>query len=137
MHYLKRYLSGEADQLLRQIPISELNYDRCWDTLKSRYDNKKYLSHNILKRLLTQRNIFNESAHALNELMDTTDDCFNPLSNLGINVTSWDIIVIHLLTLKLDIESRKHWKFFIFSNNTSEKLPTYKQSLPYCRVSRF
>lgn len=36
MHYLKSSLSGEAEQLLRQIPISEANYERCWIQLKNR-----------------------------------------------------------------------------------------------------
>ncbi|XP_045458147.1 uncharacterized protein LOC123668458 [Melitaea cinxia] len=127
MHYLKSSLIGEAEQLLRQIPISEANYDRCWEQLKSRYDNKRYLSHFILKRLLSQRNLTVESSSNLKELIDTTNDCLSGLQNLGINVSSWDIIIIHIICLKLDPESRKQWEFNITSNTQSEDLPTLDQ----------
>ncbi|XP_045446869.1 uncharacterized protein LOC123655075 [Melitaea cinxia] len=127
MHYLKSSLIGEAEQLLRQIPISEANYDRCWEQLKSRYDNKRYLSHFILKRLLSQRNLTVESSSSLKELIDTTNDCLSGLQNLGIDVSSWDIIIIHIICLKLDPESRKQWEFNITSSTQSEDLPTLDQ----------
>lgn len=127
MHYLKSSLSGEAEQLLRQIPISEANYERCWSQLKTRYNNKRYLSHFILKRLLSQKNIVVESANALKELIDTTNDCLSGLTNLGINITNWDIIIIHILCLKLDSESRKQWEFNITDSTSSEELPTFEQ----------
>ncbi|CAH0726760.1 unnamed protein product, partial [Brenthis ino] len=127
MHYLKGYLSGEAEQLLRQMPISDSNYERCWSLLNSRYNNKRYLSHFILKRLLSQRNITSESANCLKNLIDTTNDCLSSLTNLGINASTWDIIIIHILTLKLDSESRKQWEFSVTNNNSSEELPTFNQ----------
>nr|XP_049703353.1 uncharacterized protein LOC126056028 [Helicoverpa armigera] len=127
MQYLKGYLSGEAEQLLRQIPISDANYEHCWQLLNSRYNNKRYLSHFILKRLLSQRNLTSESAFGLKELIDNTNDCLKALVNLGIDVKTWDIIVIHIITLKLDPESRKQWEFNITSNNSPEELPTFAQ----------
>ncbi|CAG5007379.1 unnamed protein product [Parnassius apollo] len=127
LHYLKSYLTGEAEQLLRHIPISECNYDKCWSQLETRYNNKKYLSHCILKRLLGQKNIQTESSEALKELMDTTSDCLGALSNLGIDISSWDIIIIHILTLKLDANTRKDWEINVTSNVDSDKLPTFAQ----------
>lgn len=73
LHYLKGYLSGEAEQLLRQIPIMQENYERCWNLFESRYQNKNFLRHNILKRLL--KNLFSESASGLKEIVETTTDC--------------------------------------------------------------
>lgn len=127
LQYLKGYLSGEAEQLIRYIPVSEANYIQCWEQLEERYNNKKYLSHCILKRFLSQKNATTESASFLRELMDTSSDCLNALSNLGIDVTTWDIIVIHLLSLKLDPESRKQWELNVTSNVTSDSLPTFGQ----------
>ena len=127
LHYLKGYLTGEAEQLLRHIPISESNYDRCWAQLETRYNNKKYLSHCILKRLLSQRNIVQESASALKELIDTTSDCLNALSNLDIDITSWDILIIHIISLKLDPDSKRDWELKVTSNTDSDKLPTFEQ----------
>lgn len=131
LQYLKSYLTGEAEQLLRNIPVSDTNYTRCWSLLEQRYNNKKYLSHCILKRLLSQKNATTESPGFLKDLMDTSTDCLSGLSNLGIDVSNWDIIVIHLLSLKLDPESRRQWELNVATNLTSDDLPTFTQFKEY------
>lgn len=127
LQYLKSYLTGEAEQLLRNIPVSGTNYARCWTQLEQRYNNKKYLSHCILKRLLSQKNATTESPGFLKDLMDTSTDCLSALSNLGIDVSTWDIIVIHLLSLKLDPESHRQWELNVATNSASDVLPTFSQ----------
>jgi hypothetical protein len=127
MQYLKSYLTGEAEQLLRNIPVSDTNYERCWSQLEARYNNKRYLSHCILKRLLGQKTATTESAAFLKDLMDTSTDCLSALANLEINVSTWDIMVIHLLTLKLDPESRRQWELNVATNSASDALPTFQQ----------
>lgn len=54
-----------------------------------------------------QRNIVVESANALRELLDTSNECLYALNNLEVNTDNWDIIVIYILSQKLDSESRK------------------------------
>lgn len=125
LHYLKGYLTGEAEQLIRYIPVADANYTRCWKLLEERYNNKKYLSHCILKRLLSQKNLLSESANGIKELLDTSSDCLSALENLGIDVSTWDIIVIHLLSLKLDPETRKQWELSVTLNVTSDELPSF------------
>lgn len=124
LHYLKGHLSGEAAQLVRHTPVTDANYNECWSLLEKRYDNKKYLSNCILKRLFGLRRLNSESASGLKELLDTTVDCLNALRNLGINVSTWDIIVIHVVTYKLDSETRKQWELFISGDDA---LPTIDQ----------
>lgn len=127
MHYLKGYLTGEAEQLLRQIPISNSNYDKCWECLKQRYNNKRFLCQTILKRFLSQKNGTCESASFLKELIDTSTDCLHALKNIGIDISTWDVIVIHLLTLKLDQETRKQWELTASVQNADDSLPTFDQ----------
>ncbi|XP_028175834.1 uncharacterized protein LOC114364051 [Ostrinia furnacalis] len=124
--YLKGYLQGEAEQLLCNIPITDSNYEHCWGLLDERYNNKRYICHHILKRLLSQKNVTCESASGLKGLMDTTNDCLSALSNIGIDTSTWDVLVIHIITLKLDPESKRQWEFSIADNNSTE-LPTYDQ----------
>uniref|UniRef100_A0A2H1WF80 SFRICE_040258 n=1 Tax=Spodoptera frugiperda TaxID=7108 RepID=A0A2H1WF80_SPOFR len=59
--------------------------------------------------------------------MDTTSDCLNALNNLDIDVTSWDIIIVHIVTSKLDPDSRKDWELKVTSNTDSDELPTFEQ----------
>lgn len=124
MHYLKGHLSGEAEQLLRHVPITAANYQESWSMLHSRYNNKKYLSNCLLKRFVNQPSLGTESSSALKSLLDVTSDTLNGLRNLGIDVNSWDTIVIYLVTSKLDAESRKLWESKIGS---SDELPALKE----------
>ncbi|XP_063823992.1 uncharacterized protein LOC135073752 [Ostrinia nubilalis] len=124
--YLKGYLQGEAEQLLCNIPITDSNYDYCWGLLDERYNNKRYICHHILKRLLSQKNVTCESASGLKGLMDTTNDCLSALSNIGIDTSTWDVLVIHIIMLKLDPESKRQWEFSVADNNSTE-LPNYDQ----------
>lgn len=126
MQYLKGLLSGEAEQLVRHINISSDNYGRCWSMLEERYNNKRFLTNSVLKRLFNQRVILTESSVLLKELIDTTTECLGSLTNLGVDVSTWDIIIIYMLTLKIDFESRKQWELLIASNS-SQNLPTLNQ----------
>lgn len=127
LHYLKSHLTGEADQLIRHTPISDANYGQCWSLLEKRYSNKKYLSNCILQRLFSQKRIYTESAAALKELIGTTCDCLNALKNLNIDVSSWDVIIIHIVSFKLDSETRKQWELSICNNDSTNDLPTFEQ----------
>lgn len=126
MHYLKGHLLGEAEQLVRHIPITEDNYVQCWELLKNRYSNKKYLVNCILNRFFGQNRVYNESASSLKEILDTTTECINALKGLKIDVSTWDIIIIHVVSFKLDPETRKQWEVTISSDSSGE-LPTLDQ----------
>ncbi|XP_045776149.1 uncharacterized protein LOC123874713 [Maniola jurtina] len=121
LHYLKSHLSGEAEQLLRHVPITDKNYSVCWTQLTNRYDNKKYLANNILRRFMSQKTLQNESSIAIRELLDNMNECLSALQNIEIDISNWDIIVIYILSQKLDPESRKQWES---KANESEELPT-------------
>lgn len=127
LHYLKSYLVGDAEQLLRHVPIDNGNFTRSWQLLQERYNNKKYICHQTLKRLLSQKNLQVESADGLRDLVDTTNTCLATLQSLGIDTESWDVLLIHILTLKLDPETRRQWEFHVTKTISSEELPTYKQ----------
>ncbi|XP_069358461.1 uncharacterized protein [Maniola hyperantus] len=129
LHYLKSYLTGEAEQLLRHLAITNENYTTCWNILERRYNNKRFITNCIFKRFFSQKNITFESAKAIKELLDTTNECLNALVNIGINVENWDIIVIYILSLKLDTESRKQWEAKACS--FTDELPTLKQFLEF------
>ncbi|CAK1592270.1 unnamed protein product [Parnassius mnemosyne] len=129
LHYLKTQLTGEAEQLIRHIPITQSNYKKCWQLLTDRYNNKKFMSNCILKRLFSQRNITCESSNSLKELLDSTTDCLHELSNLGIDIKSWDVIIIYIISLKLDVETRKQWELYV--SQLPDELPTFKQLKEY------
>lgn len=124
LHYLKGHLSGEAEQLIRQLPITAENYKECWSQLDARYNNKNYLANCVLKRLMNQKNCTVESSALLKDLADTTSDCLHALKNIGVDVSSWDIIIIHIIANKLDAQTRKQWELKVSEENSNE-LPKF------------
>lgn len=126
LHYLKDHLTGEAEQLIRYTPISDANYRQCWELLEKRYNNKRHLADCILKRLFGQKRLHTESGKGLKELFDTTNDCLKALKHLNVDVTTWDVIIIHIVSYKLDFETRKQWELSI-GNLSGNELPSMKQ----------
>ncbi|XP_033218067.1 uncharacterized protein LOC117173537 [Belonocnema kinseyi] len=49
--HLKSSFIGEAAQLLHRIPITQGNYQRCWDLLSERFENKRVLINSHLAEL--------------------------------------------------------------------------------------
>lgn len=129
LHYLKSHLIGEAEQLLRHISITASNYKTCWELLLHRYNNRKYLANCILKRFMSQKNILVESSAAVKDLLDTTNECINGLKNLDVDVSSWDVIIIYIVSLKLDTESRKLWEVQI--SKLTDELPKLSDFLGF------
>lgn len=128
LHYLKGHLKGEAEQLLRHIPITNDSYDQCWTLLESRYNNKQYLINRILNRFFAQKNVVAESASAIKELLDVTSETLNALISLGIDTSSWDVIIIYIVSQRLDPDTRKQWESKVSELVTlSDQLPSIDQ----------
>lgn len=132
-HYLRSSLCGEADQLLKHLAVTEANYDKAWEAIENRFNNKRIIVKTILNRLLHQRGLLTENGHGIKELLDTTRECLNSLDNLEIDTSSWDAIVVHIVVSKLDNESHKLWEQ---SLGSSQNVPTFKDFASYLE-SRF
>lgn len=51
-----------------------------------------------------------ESSNSLRELLDSITKNLRSLSSLNINTDGWDILIIHLMSAKLDKTTGKLWK---------------------------
>ena len=130
LHYLKSSLTGEPENLLRSLSTTENNYEEAWTSLTRRYNNKRYNANEILKRLFMQKSIAVESAPAIKHLLDTTSACLKALKNLGVDISSWDVIINYLIVSKLDYESRKQWETEV-GHSTSDDFPTWNQLMEF------
>lgn len=110
LHYLKGCLSGEPENILRNLTITDANYDEAWSLLKKRYDNKRFNCNAVLKTLFSIKSANHESPSALKLILDTALSCIKQLRNIGVDVASWDAILIYLVVSKLDTESHKQWE---------------------------
>lgn len=105
MQHLKGKVKGEAERLIQHLNISAENYETAWDILTHRYNNPQILFSTQMELCLSQPSIHKQSSYALKKLHDTTAECINGVQNLGIDVTTWDPLLVHLLSKKLDDET--------------------------------
>ncbi|XP_049866891.1 uncharacterized protein LOC126367429 [Pectinophora gossypiella] len=120
--YLKTSLQGEAENLVKQIQVSEANYDTIWDMLTKRYDNKRSIVNAYIEKLLNQKRVTTLSSKAIRELLDTTTECLATLKSLKLPTDNWDDLIVYIVIQKLDPESHKLFEQRIESTDT---LPTW------------
>lgn len=126
LHYLKSYLTGEPEQLLKHLSVTEENYDIAWSTLKNRYNNKRIIVNSILNRLMNQKKMHNPTAKSIRELLDTTVECLNQLKTQNVDCSSWDALIIYIIVTKMDTDSHKEWEEEISTLNIQE-LPKFSK----------
>jgi hypothetical protein len=54
--------------------------------------------------------MINGTARGIKEILDVTVECLHNLKNNEEDLTSWDVLIIHLMVNKLDEESHKSWE---------------------------
>ncbi|KAJ8981022.1 hypothetical protein NQ317_002877, partial [Molorchus minor] len=117
-YYLQSALKGDAAQSLKNLEITEANYPVAWELLKERH----------MKNLFELPNVTKDSHTSLRQLLDAFVRHFRALENLGQPVTTWDTVLIFLLSSKLDIASKKEWELAT-KNDPSPKIQDFTKFL--------
>jgi len=52
MTYLQSLLTGNAAKLIKSMPISDANYPVAWDIVQKRYENKRHLFTNVMRKFI-------------------------------------------------------------------------------------
>ncbi|VEN44957.1 unnamed protein product [Callosobruchus maculatus] len=126
-HYLRAALEGKAARVISHIGFSSENYELAWSILRERYDNVRQLKRNHVKALFDLEALESESSERLCELNDNMSKHLSSLKRLGEAVESWDTLVIHIMSNKLDKASAREWEKIQVKKDVS--LETFKQFL--------
>ncbi|KAG8187959.1 hypothetical protein JTE90_025730 [Oedothorax gibbosus] len=130
LYYLKTHLSHEAEQLVKNYPVTENNYDVVWAALLERYENKRVLINHELKTILFQPRIHIETVANLKSLIDNTQRCILSLKNLNLPVAHWDQILVFVIVQKLPINCAQKWEQAQSTKPESE-LPTFDELITF------
>ena len=123
MHFLASSLSGRALEAIKTIPITADNFNIAWQTLVSRYDNKRRLIDVHVSALCNLPTVPRESAFELTDLQDRANRAIASLKSL--QRSSDEIlsdILSHLVSQKLDHATRKAWKL---KGSDDNHIPSY------------
>lgn len=119
--YLKGSCTGTPLSLVNEYPAADSSYNSAWEALEKRYHNERKLEETIFKRLFSispTTGTFESVEH----LLDSTRNCLAQLKVLGIDISTWDPILIYLTTQKLDIQTRKEWEQSLKSSTSKPKM---------------
>lgn len=124
MQFLKSKMRGEAERLLQHLTISTENYSTCWDILNNRYNNTKLIFNSHINTILELPNSKQQSVSHIKKIHDTANECLNAVKNLGVDTASWDPLIVHLLSLKLDTQT---YNDYMDSVKQKRDLPTLNE----------
>ena len=114
-HYLNSALTGDAARIIRSLGVSDSNYELAWNSLTNRYEDSSSLIHYHTKSLFDLSSITKSSYVSLRQLIDDTNNHLLALKALDEQTDTWDTMIIHLLTTKLDQYSKRQWEKYLIS----------------------
>ena len=94
----------------------------CIRDRSARYDSKFILAKYYIQNLLEVKSTSKDSVQSLAEFINTITSSVNSLTAMKLSVDSFELIVIQLLSTKLDHSTFKLWKESI----DSENLPNFQ-----------
>lgn len=109
-YYLRASLSGDALKLVQTIPITAANYHVAWSLLEDHFQNKPRLKQSYLNALFESATLKRESAPDLHALVERFESNVKVLHQLGEKTEFWDLILIRMLSVRLDATTRRDWE---------------------------
>lgn len=128
--YLQASLQGDALNVIRSLEISNDTYEIAWKLLKKRYHNKKLMISTHIKAIFSIPDVTKESYVSLRSLCDSLQKHLRALEMLKQPVQSWDLIVLHILSNKLDYSTNKEWETLLSKKGESE-MPSVNEFIDF------
>ena len=110
LNYLKSSLRGEAHDLIKNVAVTDVNYELARRTLMDRFDNKRFIVSMHLSAVLHYPTLKTEDGTSLRKLLECLRENVVALEVQGCNTQDWDPILVHVIEQKLDPESQKQWQ---------------------------
>lgn len=86
------------------------NYTVAWQSLITRYNNKKVLVQAHVKAIYDLETVGGDSAKKLRQFADALNGHMRALEALGQEPTNWGPLLIHVISIKLDKTTLKEWE---------------------------
>ncbi|XP_041631681.2 uncharacterized protein [Drosophila kikkawai] len=106
-HYLKSYLSGDALNLVKHIPVTNENYREAWDRLEQRYNKQSLIIRSFLNSFMTLPSATSTNLSTVRKLADGADEVIRGLRAL--DCEERDPWLIFILLSKLDTDTCQAW----------------------------
>lgn len=127
-YYLRGSLRDDALKVIEEMGQQDENYESALDLLKARFDRKHLIKKSHIDALFNIELVQKENSKALRTFLDEMNIHLRALSNLGEAVETWDILLLRLLSPKLDSRTKREWEA-VSSKMTDPKLRDFQEFL--------
>ncbi|XP_065094366.1 uncharacterized protein LOC135714877, partial [Ochlerotatus camptorhynchus] len=135
LQYLDKALIGEASGILNARIINDNNYQQAWELLEKRFENPRVIIDTHISGLLSMKPIAKQSFKELRNLIDTCNRHVEGLRFMEQEVVGTaGLIVVKLLTMCLDGETRKQWELTMEHGELPDLEESMKFLRSYCQV---
>lgn len=110
LFHLRAKTRGEAGQIVKQFALSDDNYRLAWNALVQRYENRRILINNQLRKIFALENVVSEKSKSLRNLQYTMNNSISILRTYNISVLAWDPILVYWVSSKLPEETLTAWE---------------------------
>lgn len=131
LSYLKSSLKDEPANLVRSFETTDKNYEIAWSLLQKRYNNTRRIINNHVQALLEIPKIQKDAHVTLRHIINTTENHLQCLKALGQPTDSWNVLLIPIISAKLDFQTNKDWESKLNEENDNTKIPTISQFLEF------
>lgn len=108
--YLRNSLRDQALSVISSLPISSENYGLAWDLLNDRYNNPSVLTDSYLEALISLKNITRDNPSGIRNFAISVKEYLGALSQLGVPVQHWDVLLLFLFRKKMDRHLIERWE---------------------------
>lgn len=106
--YLRSCLTDKAAKLIQSLEVTAENYTKAVELLTTRYNNKRYIFTAHLQEIFDVKRLQTPSSSTvLREYIDGINANLRALQSLATSQQIMDGILLHLVTSKLDADSRQ------------------------------
>ena len=110
LNYLKASLKDEAATLLAHLPLTASNYQVGIKLLENQYSNKRLILKAHMEAIHQAPSLRTESAEGLRRLQLTLDENLMAMEAMKIDTSLNCFYWVHIISEKLDAESRRQWE---------------------------
>ncbi|KAJ8963040.1 hypothetical protein NQ314_005595 [Rhamnusium bicolor] len=125
--YLKSSLKGKPLKLVETLSLTSANLQMAIKILTERYENKLATIYLHIKGLVELPSITKSNPISLREFVVSIKQNTESLKNLQVPVESWNLILVYILSQKLDFHTRKAYEL----ERGPAQLPTLENLLKF------
>ncbi|XP_058840917.1 uncharacterized protein LOC131696389 [Topomyia yanbarensis] len=130
LYHLEKALIGDAAGIIDAKTISDGNYERAWQLLEERFEDKRRIIHLHIGGLINTKKLSKGSYDELRTLVESFVSHVENLKFLGEDFSGVsEQILIYILASALDDETKMHWESTIKRGN----MPSYDETIAFLK----